>query len=144
MRRHAKMTSRDGTFRRGWAESGAGFCRDGAARNDQRQPGRAFPAAAHRVCVARDGRLLDRRSREEVGGDGEYPEGALVARAPPTRGAAGPASAADGGRHDRGNGRSGGQLLLKNEGTKQRNKEGTEKACGRDCLFLLGVDSILA
>ncbi len=39
------------------------------------------PLAAHSVCAARSGRLLDWRSREETRSDREHVEGAVVARA---------------------------------------------------------------
>ena len=59
------------------------------------------PLAAHGVCVARSRGLLNGRSREEARRDREYAEGAVVARATPDGRAAGAATAAHQGRHDR-------------------------------------------
>src|SRR5439155_4584750 len=90
-----------GALRGGRTESPASFRRDRTARDDQRESGRALTALAHRVRVARSAGLLDRRSRQKTGSDGEYAESAVVARETPDGRAAGAPFAADEGRHRR-------------------------------------------
>ena len=54
-------------FARPGTESGAGGCEHGTSRDDQRESGRAFAAAAHRVCVARGAGLLDGEAAKKLG-----------------------------------------------------------------------------